>query len=310
MKFSYFPGCSLHSTGREYDMSLKAVAPHLGLELEEPADWVCCGTSSAHATSRVMAAALPLHNLNLVARLGHSEVLVPCAACFARFKHALHEVGAPGPIVDEVERVLGEKPATSVAPIHPLEVFDGLAAREGFGSSTGRDLSGLTVACYYGCLLTRPPDVMRFDRCEHPMSMDRIVSACGARPIDWSFKTDCCGASFSLTQVEIVHELTAKVLADAKAHGANCIAVACSLCHANLDARQREIEAKTGQAFGLPVLYFTQIIGLALGLPFNVLGLDKHIVSPFPLLASLGLVADRAPEPRRLTDGTRQGSAG
>jgi heterodisulfide reductase subunit B len=277
-------------------MSLRAVAPHFGLELEEPQDWVCCGTSSAHATSRTLSAALPLFNINLVARSGHSEVLVPCAACFARFKHALHEVGEPGPAADEVERVLGEKPAMSVSPVHPLQVFDKLFEEGGGGGFAVRDLSGLVVACYYGCLLTRPPDVMRFDLCEYPMSMDRIVRACGARPIDWSFKTDCCGASFSLTRTEIVHELTAKILADAKAHGANCIAVACSLCHANLDARQPEIEAKTGKTFGLPVLYFTQIIGLALGLPLRQLGLDRHIVPTTPLLSGI----PEAPAPPKL----------
>ncbi|MBI5528058.1 MAG: CoB--CoM heterodisulfide reductase iron-sulfur subunit B family protein [Deltaproteobacteria bacterium] len=287
MRYAYYPGCSLHSTGVEYDKSLRAVAPHFGLEIDEPEGWVCCGTSSAHATSRSLAAALPLHNLNLVAQSGHAEVLVPCAACFARFKHALHEVREHPAAAAEVERVMGGKPATSVKPVHPLEVLDSLAQREEFRKSVVRDLSGLKVACYYGCLLTRPADVMRFDNCEYPMSMDRIVAACGANPVDWSFKTECCGASFSLTKTELVHDLTAKVLSDAKARGANCIAVACSLCHANLDARQPEIEKKTGKKFGLPVLYFTQILGLALGLPFKDIALHKHIVPPLGLVAGL-----------------------
>jgi heterodisulfide reductase subunit B len=289
MKYAYYPGCSLHSTGVEYDMSLKAVAPHFGIELEEPANWVCCGTSSAHATSRILSAALPLYNLNLVAQSGRKEVLVPCAACFARFKHALHDAGTPGPAADEVEQVLGMKPDMTVSPIHPLQVLDELTEKEGLGGKPARDLSGLSVACYYGCLLTRPPDVMRFDDCENPMAMDRIVGRCGAGPVDWSFKTDCCGASFSLTRTDLVHDLTGKVLADAKAHGANCIAVACSLCHANLDARQPEIEMKAGRTFGLPVLYFTQIAGLAMGLSFKELGLHKHIVSPLPLLERSGI---------------------
>ncbi len=287
MKYAYFPGCSLHSTGKEYDISLRAIAPKLGFELEEVPEWVCCGTSSAHATSRTMAAALPLYNMAKVAGAGADRVLVPCAACFARFKHALHDVKESASFAGQVERALGTQPRTGVAPLHPLQVVGDIAAGNTFPGMVVADLAGLKVACYYGCLLTRPPEVMRFDECEYPMSMDRIVRRCGAEPVDWSFKTDCCGASFSLTLVDVVHELTAKILANAKDLGANCIAVACSLCHANLDARQSEIEAKTGREFGLPIFYFTQIVGLALGLSTKALGLRKHIVSPMPLLDGL-----------------------
>jgi heterodisulfide reductase subunit B len=124
--------------------------------------------------------------------------------------------------------------------------------------------------------------------------MDDVVRRCGAETVDWSFKTDCCGASFSLTLVDVVHELTGKVLANAKACGANCIAVACSLCHANLDARQPEISAKRDEPFDLPVFYFTQLVGLALGLPPKALGLRKHIVSPFPLLRTANVAAAEA----------------
>jgi heterodisulfide reductase subunit B len=291
MKYAYFPGCSLHSTGKEYDISLRAVAPSFDLELEEVKEWICCGTSSAHVTDRVMAAAIPMYNLGLVQKSGRKEVVVPCAACFSRFKHALHEVRHSADVAAAVERVLVDKPASEVNPIHPLQIIGRLVSRKDFRKSVARDLSKLKVACYYGCLLTRPPKEMEFpDDPEYPRLMDRLVEKCGAQVIDWSYKTDCCGASFSLTLTDVVHQLTGKILANARAMGANCLCVACSLCHANLDARQPEILAALGESFQLPVFYFTQIVGLALGLEPRRLGLGKHIVSPFELLNEAGVL--------------------
>jgi heterodisulfide reductase subunit B len=234
----------------------------------------------------VVAAALPLYNLGLLAEAGAGEVVVPCAACLARMKHALHEVRTSPSTAAKVEQALGAKPATGVRPIHPLEIVAGLAAKPEFPGLVVRDLSGLKVACYYGCLLTRPPEVMGFpDDPEYPTMMDRLLEACGARAVGWSSKTDCCGASFSLTLSEIVVELTGRVLANAKECGANCVAVACSLCHANLDTRQAEIAAQRGQALDLPVFYFT------LGVAPRALGLHKHLVSPLPLLEGLGMLS-------------------
>ena len=295
MKYAYYPGCSLHSTGKEYDLSLRAIAAKLGLELDEVEGWVCCGTSSAHATSRLISAALPLYNMGLVAGTGAKEVVVPCAACLARFKHALHEVHESPAVAKQLEQVLEAKPETGVRPVHPLEVIGALTEKKDFAPQVVRDLSGLKAACYYGCLLTRPPKVMQFpDDPEYPMLMDRLIGKYGAQPVDWSYKTDCCGASFSLTLSDVVHELTGKVLAGAKEAGANCVVVACSLCHANLDARQPEIAAKRGQAFDLPVLYFSQVVGLAMGLDPRRLGLHRHLVSPFPLLERVGALGAEA----------------
>ena len=147
------------------------------------------------------------------------------------------------------------------------------------------DLSQLKIACYYGCLLTRPPKVMQFDRYEYPMSMDRVLGSAGISTVSWNFKTMCCGAAFSLTETEVVHKLSADILDEAVAAGANAIAVACPLCHANLDLRQAEIEEKLGRKFGMPIFYFTQLMGLAMGIPGDELGLQKHMVDAAPLLA-------------------------
>jgi heterodisulfide reductase subunit B len=290
-KYAYYPGCSLHSVSKDYDRSFRAVCAALEIELEEPRGWVCCGSSSAHATSRLLAGALPLYNLALAARAGHQQLVVPCAACLSRFKHAQHDVAESPALAAELAEVLGEKPELGVAALHPLQVLGERLAQQDFGARVVRDLEGLKVACYYGCLLTRPAKVMKFDEPEYPRSMDRIVKRCGARPLDWGCKTDCCGASFSLTLTEMVHAMTGRVLRAALEAGANCVAVGCTLCHTNLDARQREIEDRTGKPIGLPIFYFTDIVGLALGLSPKALGLRKHIVSPRPLLDGLGVRA-------------------
>ena len=153
------------------------------------------------------------------------------------------------------------------------------------------DLSHLRVACYYGCLLTRPPKVVTFDQCEDPQSMDRLLARVGIPTVNWSRKTFCCGAFYAMVNPSQVLELAREILADADGAGANAVAVACPVCHLNLDARQPEINAAYQTDFHLPVFYFTQLLGHALGVPAEGLGLWRHVVDPQPLLA----LAEEAP---------------
>jgi heterodisulfide reductase subunit B len=286
MKYGYYPGCSLHSTGAEYDHSFKAVCTHLGIELEEVPGWVCCGTSPAHASSHLLATALPIKNLALAEYAGLSEIAVPCAACFSRFKTALYETNQDAKLSEEVKEIIGSAYQNKIKVLHPLEVFDKLDAKT-IKENVKKNISGMKVVCYYGCLLTRPPKAMHFDDVEYPMSMDRVLEKCGATVLDWSYKTDCCGATFSLTETDAVLKLTNKILENAKAVGANAIAVACPLCHANLDTRQAEIEEKYQVQYGIPILYFTQAMGLAFGLEPKALGMNKHLVPTEPVLVSI-----------------------
>jgi heterodisulfide reductase subunit B len=284
MKFAYYPGCSLHSTGTEFDESFKAVCKKLEIELEEVPGWICCGTSPAHSTSRLLSLAMPLKNLVLAERTGLEEMVVPCAACFSRFKIALYEVGENEELKREVDEVVGSTFQGGIKVVHPLEVFSQLDS-EMVRSHVTRDLSGLKVACYYGCLLTRPPKATQFDVCEYPVTMDEVLRNVGIRTLDWSYKTECCGGIFSLTETDIVLKLVNDILNEAKAVGADAIAVACPLCHANLDTRLTEIEAKYAVDYGnMPTFYFTQLMGLAFGLSHKQLALGKHIVDPEPLL--------------------------
>jgi len=278
VKYAYYPGCSLHSTAKEYDKSLRAVYEKVGIELEEVKNWICCGSSWAHPTSKLLSLALPLKNLAEIEKSGFGEVIVPCAACFSRFKIALHAVDNEPQLAAEVEGIIEHKFKDGVKVHHPLDTLSSNAELSRLTGLVKNDLSGLKVACYYGCLLTRPPKVTEFDDCEYPQSMDKILQAVGVSTLDWSYKTDCCGASFALTRTEIVLKLSHDILEGAKSVGADAIAVACPMCQANLDTRQEEIEEKYQTTYHLPILYFTQLVGISLGIPVEKLLLKRHLV--------------------------------
>lgn len=284
MTYAYYPGCSLHSTGSEYDVSLRAVCDGLGVRIPELKGWVCCGTSAAHCTSRLLAYALPFQNLCLAEKMGASEVVAPCAACFARLKGAIHAADADPGLEAQIQEILESPLPKSIRVLSPLEIF-----------SNGIDVAGavtqglpdLKVACYYGCLLTRPPKIMEFDDCEYPVSMDNVLRSMGITTIDWSYKTDCCGGALALTETDVVLRLTQDILEEAKDRGANAVAVACPLCHANLDTRQEEIERKYDKTYNIPIFYFTQLMGLAMGIAPAKLGIQKHFVAADRLLAGI-----------------------
>ena len=278
MKYAYYPGCSLHSTAKEYDRSLRAACEKVGVELEEVKNWICCGSSWAHPTSKLLSLALPLKNLAEIEKRGFGEVIVPCAACFSRFKIAQHEIDNEPKLAAQVEGIIEHKFKDGVKVSHPLGILSNDAELSKLRELVKNDLSGLKVVCYYGCLLTRPPKATEFDICEYPLSMDKILQALGVSTLDWSYKTDCCGASFALTKTEIVLKLGHDILEAAKAVGADAIAVACPMCHANLDTRQEEIEENYQTTYHLPILYFTQLMGLAFDIPVEKLLLKSHLV--------------------------------
>ncbi|MGA2122700.1 MAG: CoB--CoM heterodisulfide reductase iron-sulfur subunit B family protein [Methanoregula sp.] len=283
MKASYYPGCALHGTALEYDESARAVARLLGVELVELPDWSCCGASSAHATDEALALNLAARNLTIAGTQG-MDLIVPCAACYSRLKAAERKIsGDRGR--DSGFRVL-----------NPMEFLflSGLSVR--LQELVKRPLTGLKVVCYYGCLLVRPPDVTGVKQYEHPEEMDRLIELMGAEPIPWSYKTDCCGGSLSLTRTDIVMRLTGKLFEKAIEAGAEAMVVACPLCQSNLDSRQEEISRESGNHYELPIFYFTELIGLALGHRDADKWFKRHFVDPRKLLASKGLVRGRSNE--------------
>ena len=283
-KYAYYPGCSLHSTGSEYDVSFRAVCKKAGIDIEEIKGWVCCGTSPAHCSSKLLSLALPYENLCLAKEMGMTDVVAPCASCFARLKTAAFEASEDPELASQISEALDKPLPESINVLSPLEIFHG---KEGLEDAVAKDLPGLKVACYYGCLLTRPSKIMQFDECEYPMVMDELLGSMGITTLDWSYKTECCGGALAMTRTDVVLKLTHDILEEAKAVGANAIAVACPLCHVNLDTRQEEVEQEYGVKYGLPIFYFTELMALALGVPSDKLGLQKHFVGTDELLSSV-----------------------
>lgn len=277
MKYAYYPGCSLHATGLEYDQSTRAVFRALGVELEELEDWNCCGASSGHSLSGIAATGLPARNIALAQKV-NLDMLVPCAACFNRVKSAEYSLKTNVSERHEIERAVGFEYTGAVAIRNPLDV---IATEIGFDQvrqAVKRPLRDLRLVSYYGCLLVRPPEVVQFDDPEHPVLLDQLLSALGAEPVDWAYATVCCGGSLSLTRAKIANKLVDDLVAYAREVNAQAMVTACPLCQMNLEMRQTKDEK-------MPVIYFTELMGLALGLQDSRSWWGKHLIDPRRLVS-------------------------
>ena len=286
---AYYPGCSGHGTATDYDKSTRAVADKIGLELVEPNGWVCCGTTPAHSTDHLLSTVLPMKSLKCVEESGLSQVTAPCPSCFIRLRTAMRDVAADSELREQVLAKTKYTPSPELTVDHLLTTIAEQVGIEAVADAVIRPLEGLKVVCYYGCVITRPPELTGVADYEYPMSMDHLMQALGADILDWSYKTECCGVSLSFSQLPIAMDMSHKVLDNAKEVGAEVIVVACGLCQGNLDMRQRQIGEQYGQDYDLPILYFTQLMGLAFDLDPATLGLDKQFISAEPLLRKKGL---------------------
>jgi heterodisulfide reductase subunit B len=278
---TYYPGCSLHGTAREYDESFRGVSNLLDIGLHELEDWTCCGSTSAHCTDEALSVALPVRNLNLAARYDR-EMVIPCVACYSRFKSAeaeakVHPEYLPSPYEGKVSVRYG------------LDYFCDPAQIESLKAKIVKPLTGLKVACYYGCLAVRPPELTGVKNYENPGHMDRLMEILGAEAVPWSYKTDCCGASLVMTRTDVVVQLSQKILSMALESGADCIVTGCTMCHANLDTRQADLPAEGGKS-GIPVFYFTELMGLAMGHKEVKKWLARHLTNPVSLLTNKKLL--------------------
>jgi heterodisulfide reductase subunit B len=206
------------------------------------------------------------------------DMVVSCAACFNRMKVANHEIAADPAIRKRVSEALERDYDGSVRVRHFLEVLLDDVGLEAVSRAAKRSLNGLKVACYYGCLLVRPPKILKFDDPENPMSLDRLVNAIGGQSLDWPCKVECCGGGLSLSRTDLVVQLTHSILDLACGAGADCIAVSCPMCQVNLDLRQQDINQQTGKNYRMPIVYITQLVGLCLGLRAEQLGFRKLMV--------------------------------
>jgi heterodisulfide reductase subunit B len=284
MEVSYYPGCTVESSAREYGESVAAVARILGIDLKELADWTCCGAASAHATDDMLALALPARNLETADKAG-LDLVVPCAACYSRLKHADKALRSS----EQIEGVgNGYKGDFSIK--HLVDFIWEQVGEKAILEKVRKPLSGLKTVCYYGCLITRPPRVTGASDPDNPESMDNILQTLGADVKNWSYKTDCCGAEHVLTMPEVAWKLIGKLFEMAEEAEADAIVVACPMCQSNLDTHQGEVSAQAGKRYNIPVFYFTELMGLAFGDPSAEKWLARHFVDPRPLLREKGLL--------------------
>jgi len=302
---AYYPGCSLHGTEPEYDESLRAVVEALGIAIAEIPDWNCCGASSAHTTDRLLGVALPARNLALAEAAGFDRVLAPCAACYNRLAAAQLAVAEDAGLAEQMPEILGRPFANSVEVLSVVsllrDVKTTIAERATTARTTPNPLVGVKLAAYYGCLLVRPPELSGGDDPEQPMFMDEVIEACGADAVDWNMKVECCGGAFSVSRTSSVLRMGRAIIEDARRHGAEALVVACPLCHTNLDLRQKAMESRGEPR--IPVLFITEVVGLALGLPAETLGLKRHFIATEPLLADLNVrAAERVADEKKAAE--------
>jgi len=286
VKVAYYPGCSAETSGKEYEISSKMVCKKLGIELVEVHDWSCCGATAAHSTDHLLALALAGRNLALVEKMGLPVVTAPCSACYQRLALTQAELAHDKNMLEQINQLTGYdyKGTVKVSPI--LEVIAGLD-EEQIKAQIVKPMKGLRIAAYYGCMLLRPSAV-KIDDPENPQMMDKVLQLTGGEVVEWSHKSECCGASLSVSNEDIVKTLTAKIFRAAVMAGANCIATACPLCQLNLDYYQEKVNQEMGTNYNLSIFYFTQLLGLAMGLDEKEMGIDTHFTDAWGLIKQVG----------------------
>ena len=276
MNIGYYPGCALHGSSNDYEQSLRACLSTLDVQLQEVKDWICCGATAAHALNHKLSLALPARNLALAERDGHKQVFAPCPLCSMQLLKVQKAIAGNG-LRQELSQIVEADIRGDGQVLNLIQVFQNIGL-DRLKAAVKTPLQEITAACYYGCLLTRPPDVVDFDDFEQPTSMEAVVAATGAKTVDWNYKTECCGAGMTMANEETVLDLAHKILSNAAAHGANCLVVACPMCHVNLDMKQEAVNRRYGKKLELPVYYLSDLVGLALGISAEQLGVDRHFV--------------------------------
>jgi heterodisulfide reductase subunit B len=280
MEYTYYPGCSLESTGVAYDKSVRAVFRALGLKLEELEDWNCCGATIYMSVKETISLSISARNLAMAEQLGR-DLVAPCSACFTVLKKTKRFLAEKPDLKAKVQEALSASNLTyngTVAVRHPIEVLINDVGLEDLSAKCTKRLDGISVASYYGCQLVRPERAFD-DDIDEPVYMDRMFEHLGATAVDFPPKVRCCGGMLMTTFSEVAEKLTFEILSCAIDNGADCVVTPCPLCQANLEMYQDEISKRFGRKVKIPVLYFTQLLGLALGCSREELGFE-HFISP------------------------------
>ncbi|MBB5143422.1 CoB--CoM heterodisulfide reductase iron-sulfur subunit B family protein [Desulfovibrio intestinalis] len=287
MNFAYYPGCSARGSSKDYEMSTQAVCKALDINLVDIPDWNCCGSTPAHAVDTELSAALCVRNLDIAAQQQAELLLTPCPSCLSNLKLAANRM-QDAAFRTRVDELLDGPSAKNFPPV--TSVMQGIAETidmDAIAARVRKSLKGLRLAAYYGCLMSRPAEIMNFGDPENPTLMESMLTACGAEMVDFPLKTACCGASFGIPERVMTARNSGRILDLATQLGVDAVIVACPLCQMNLDLRQPQASKEMGTTFNLPVLYFTQMMGIAFGLDHKELGLSKLRVSAEGLIRKL-----------------------
>lgn len=298
IKLGYYPGCSLEGSSREYSESVVTLAKAFDIELEQVPDWNCCGATAAHNLNNVLSFALPARILAKAQEVGMEHIVVPCAACYNRLTMVQHELAKNDSLRAEVNTIIEADLKCDIKILNIIQFIQEFIADK-MGDKQLFDFNK-KVACYYGCLLVRPNDILKFDRTEDPQSMDEVMKGLGADTIDWPFKTECCGAGMSVSRTDIVGNLSGRIVKEAADRGAEAIIVACPMCHSNLDMRRPAINKAMNEKLDIPVLYISQAIDMAMGKSTKETGINRHFV---PVNIKL---KDKVAEPEIVTEKTEE----
>jgi len=297
MKLAYYPGCTLKNQATNFDVSTVSSMAKLDVEVEELDRWNCCGTVHALDSDNVMNRVAPITNMIRVkeaqARMEGmaSEFMTSCAMCYNTLKRANIEVKQRADVLATINDLLYLDEIKYEGDVEVLHLLEYLRDRVGFDSlakKVTKPLEGLRVACYYGCLLVRPKEVA-FDDVENPMVMENLIRALGATPVDFSHKTECCGAYQTVDKPEIIADRTDRIMGSANEELADLVVVSCPLCAFNLDFRQDDAKRLNPDFHNMPVLYFTQLMALAFDCDDAALRFDLHHIDPLPVLKARGL---------------------
>jgi heterodisulfide reductase subunit B2 len=305
-RYLYYPGCSMDGTGRAYADSIAAVLPGLGIDLAELDDWNCCGATEYLGVSPMRAHALVGRNLALAERQkdGADVLVAPCSACYVNLARTDRYVRDSRELADTVNLALAADDLAytpgSVAVRHLLEILIDDVGLEAIARRVTRPLRGLRVAPYLGCLVSRPDFDDRWQHREHPRALDELLATLGADVVDFPRRTDCCGGHMTQISPDTGFELIRRLIVSAERAGAAMLVTVCPMCQMNVDFYQGEMNRHFGERHHMPILFFTQLVGLAFGATPRQLGIGREIVSARDALRTIGVTV---PEPEGTTDG-------
>ncbi len=292
MKLSYYPGCTLKNHAKNFEDSTLCSLEHLGIEVEEIPRWNCCGTVFSLATDDLMHHLAPIRNLIRVKESGSDSVMTLCSMCFNTLKAANERMKSQPEDLDKINDFMyreNVKYEGDVKILHLLEILRDEIKFDNLAKKIVKPLNNLKIANYYGCLLVRPKEI-GIDDMENPTIMEDLMSVLGADPIDFPYKTECCASYQTVDKPEIVADRAYSILSSATGLGAEMVAVSCPLCAFNLDQRQKRTLEKYPDFKTVPILYFSQLMAIALGCPEESLRFDLHYIDPMPLLKEKKLI--------------------